>query len=137
MSGIPRKLQQDTRLRAKGCCEYCQISQLGQEAEFHIDHVVPQACGGLTSIDNLALACVSCSLRKGAKETGIDPLTKTIVSIFNPRLFDWKDHFLLSEGRVEGQTSIGRATVDALAMNRVRSVEIRLEQQERDRHPKS
>ena len=58
MSGIPSKLKKATRLRANGCCGYCQLSQLGQEAAFHIDHVVPQASGGMTSLDNLALACV-------------------------------------------------------------------------------
>jgi hypothetical protein len=49
------------------------LSQAGQEAIFHIDHVVPRAAGGATTEDNLALACVSCSLHKGAKETGVDP----------------------------------------------------------------
>lgn len=135
MSVIPRKLQENTRFRANGCCEYCQLSQLGQEAEFHIDHVIPKASGGITSLDNLALACVSCSLRKGAKETSIDPLTNTVVSIFNPRLLVWKDHFQWIEGRVEGLTSVGRATIETLAMNRARSVEIRLEEIQRGRHP--
>ena len=29
------------RNRALGRCEYCQLSQAGQEATFHIDHVMP------------------------------------------------------------------------------------------------
>jgi len=40
---------------------------------------------GLTSIENLALACVFCSLRKWAKQTAIDPLTSEEVPLFNPR----------------------------------------------------
>ena len=40
------------------------LLQTGQEAAFHIDHVVPAIFGGNTSFETLALACVSCSLRK-------------------------------------------------------------------------
>lgn len=40
-------------LRAGNRCEYCQLSQAGQEASFHIDHVVPRAAGGRTTPDNL------------------------------------------------------------------------------------
>ena len=32
--------------RARDRCEYCQLSQLGREATFHIDHVVPRSAGG-------------------------------------------------------------------------------------------
>jgi 5-methylcytosine-specific restriction endonuclease McrA len=56
-----------------GRCEYCGLSQEGQEATFHIDHVIPLAAGGKTVAENLALACVSCSLRKAARQTAIDP----------------------------------------------------------------
>lgn len=53
--------------RADNRCEYCGLSQVGQAATFHVDHVVPVVAGGETVAENLALACVSCSLRKGAK----------------------------------------------------------------------
>ena len=46
--------------RAGNRCEYCGLSQEGQAATFHIDHIIPLAAGGDTSTDNLALACVSC-----------------------------------------------------------------------------
>jgi hypothetical protein len=42
--------------RAGGRCEYCGLAQIGQEATFHIDHVVPLAAGGETTPSNLALA---------------------------------------------------------------------------------
>ena len=61
---IPVSLPRRARLRANERCEYCRMAQLSQEATFHLDHVVPQAVGGVTSLENLALACVSCSLRK-------------------------------------------------------------------------
>lgn len=64
MSDIPAALRDDVVLRAGDRCEYCRLSQAGQEAAFHVDHVVPRVAGGATVLDNLALACVSCSLRK-------------------------------------------------------------------------
>jgi 5-methylcytosine-specific restriction endonuclease McrA len=70
---IRSKLRRLAIERAKGSCEYCGLSQVGQEATFHIDHIVPISAGGPTEPENLALACVSCSLRKGARETAIDP----------------------------------------------------------------
>jgi 5-methylcytosine-specific restriction endonuclease McrA len=66
MSGITPSLREEVTLRAGNRCEYCRLSQLGQEATFHMDHVIPRAANGPTSSDNLALACVSCSPRKWA-----------------------------------------------------------------------
>jgi 5-methylcytosine-specific restriction endonuclease McrA len=51
------------------------LSQSGQAATFHIDHIVPEVAGGATVAENLALACVSCSLKKGAKQLLADPET--------------------------------------------------------------
>ena len=59
MSDIPSSLQAEVVLRSGNRCEYCRLSQLGQEATFHIDHVIPRAAAGPTTADNLALACVS------------------------------------------------------------------------------
>jgi hypothetical protein len=88
------------RLRANERCEYCRIAQVGQEATFHVDHVIPQAAGGVTSLQNLALACVSCSLRKGARPTAVDPGTGDATPLFHPRLHAWSDHFI---GSVSGE----------------------------------
>src|SRR5215813_3080985 len=100
MSDIPRALHDEVVLRARNRCEYCQLSQLGQEAAFHIDHVVPRAAGGLTEVGNLALACVSCSLRKWAKQTAADPDTGEEVPLFNPRACVWSEHFRWDGERV-------------------------------------
>jgi len=59
---ISSSLRRSVIQRARNRCEYCGLSQEGQEAIFHIDHIVPAAAGGPTSLENLALACVSCSL---------------------------------------------------------------------------
>lgn len=85
MSDIPSHLQAEVVLRAGNRCEYCGLSQLGQEATFHIDHVKPRVAGGPTEAGNLALACVSCSLRKWAKQTAADPDSGEDVPLFNPR----------------------------------------------------
>ena len=75
MSYVTEQLRGFVIQRAANCCEYCGLSQDGQEATFHIDHIVPVAVGGKSVPENLALACVSCSLRKAARETAPDPLS--------------------------------------------------------------
>ncbi len=85
MSDIPAALRDEVVLRAGHRCEYCGLSQAGQEATFHIDHVIPRAAGGPTEVDNLALACVSCSLRKWARQYAPDPETGADVPLFSPR----------------------------------------------------
>ena len=67
MMVIPANLRRQVITRAANCCEYCGLAQTGQEATFHIDHVVPLVAGGQSTSENLALACVSCSLRRGAR----------------------------------------------------------------------
>jgi hypothetical protein len=135
MSDISPGLHAEVVLRAGNRCEYCQLSQLGQEAAFHIDHVVPRAAGGPTTADNLALACVSCSLRKWAKQTATDPDTGEEVPLFDPRTQSWEEHFRWDGARVVPLTPTGRATVIALAMNRPLILAIRHEETVRGRHP--
>ena len=53
----------------------------------------PEARGGSSAEWNLALACVSCSLRKGARQKVVDPETGRPAEIFNPRDESWTDHF--------------------------------------------
>jgi hypothetical protein len=135
MSDISSGLRAEVTLRANNRCEYCRLSQLGQEATFHIDHVTPRAAGGPTTADNLALACVSCSLRKWANQTATDPDTGKEVPLFNPRMQVWVEHFRWNGERVVPLTPIGRATVFALALNRPVILVIRQEEAIRGRHP--
>jgi hypothetical protein len=111
------------------------LSQLGQEATFHLDHVIPRAAGGPTLADNLALACVSCSLRKWATQTATDPDSGEEVPLFNPRTQIWSEHFRWDGVRVVPPTPAGRATVVALAMNRPLIIAIRQEEMVLGRHP--
>lgn len=135
MSDISGSLQAEVILGAGNRCEYCRLSQLGQEATFHIDHVLPRVAGGPTTADNLALACVSCSLRKGAKQTAADPQSGEEAPLFNPRTQVWTEHFRWAGERIVPLTPIGRATVAALAMNRPLILAIRQEEAARGRHP--
>ncbi|HXD88463.1 MAG TPA: HNH endonuclease signature motif containing protein [Urbifossiella sp.] len=114
------------RERAGGFCEYCRLPQWSQEATFHMDHIQPSADGGLTEADNLALACVTCSLRKGARTLVRDPKTHVLVPLFHPRRESWERHFRWTRAwRLMGRTATGRATITALSMNREAIVRIR------------
>lgn len=135
MSDISASLHDEIVFRARNRCEYCRLSQLGQEATFHIDHVVPRVAHGPTRADNLALACVSCSLRKWARQMSIDPDSGREVPLFNPRTQVWAEHFRWEDERLVPLTPTGRATVDLLAMNRPQIIAIRREETSRSRHP--
>jgi hypothetical protein len=131
-SGLRRRVIEGAGNR----CEYCRLSQMGQEATFHIDHIKPLIREGTTDLENLALACVSCSLRKGARERVLDPTTGTLTRLFNPRSDNWQEHFAWTEDVfLTGLTEIGRATVAALDLNRPLIVAIRREEMTSGRHP--
>jgi hypothetical protein len=135
MSDISSRLRDEVVRRAGDRCEYCRLSQAGQEAVFHIDHVVPRSAGGPTTADNLALACVSCSLRKWARRTATDPESGGEVPLFNPRTQSWMEHFRWAAETIVPLTATGRATVEALAINRPLILAIRREEAARRRHP--
>jgi 5-methylcytosine-specific restriction endonuclease McrA len=96
---VPGWLRKEVVTRAGQRCEYCRLSQAGQEAVFHVDHILPVVEGGETALENLALACVSCSLRKGARLHGRDPRTGREVTIF---------HLVRRHGKI---TLHGKATI--------------------------
>ena len=121
--------------RAGNRCEYCGLSQKGREAAFHVDHIHPVIEGGGTELENLALACVSCSLRKAARQHAPDPLTGRNSALFHPRRQVWSAHFAWKGDRVRGISPIGRATVELLKMNRHLILEIRKEERVHGRHP--
>ena len=107
----------------------------GQEAAFHVDHIHPVAEGGEAVLENLALACVSCSLRKGARSHSRDPQTGRDAALFHPRRHGWQEHFAWKGYGVIGLTATARATVDLLKMNRALIVAIRAEERLHGRHP--
>jgi hypothetical protein len=76
---------------------------------------------------NLALACNGCNGSKWEFVVGFDRLTGATVSLFNPRIEEWKTHFMWSDdfSLIIGQTATGRATVDLLQLNREGLINIR------------
>lgn len=137
MSYIAADLRRAVIARAGNRCEYCGLSQQGQAATFHVDHVVPLAQKGPTTLENLALACVACSLYKGAKQEAHDPQSDELVQLFNPRKQSWDEHFGWEGEQIIGRSDIGRATVEALRMNRPIMLAIRAEERLIGRYPPS
>jgi hypothetical protein len=132
---VPAALERRVRERAAEQCEYCGLAQAGQEATFHVDHVQPRRDGGPTTLENLALACVSCSLRKGARTQSVDPTSGEPAPLFNPRRERWDDHFSINAAMIlRGRTPTGRATIELLQMNQLLTVAIRREEAKRGRY---
>lgn len=102
-----------------------------------MDHVIPVKIGGTNEEGNLALTCFHCNRRKGLQVTGRDPYSGDEVSLFHPRRHKWSDHFNWSNDKLNimGLTSIGRATVEALELNRDRAIRIRAADLAVGRHP--
>jgi HNH endonuclease len=137
MASIPAPLRRLVRRRASYRCEYCRLAQVGQEATFHLDHIAPEADGGASVAANLALACVSCSLRKGPRQSAVAVQTGKRVALFHPRRDRWSEHFRWDGLVLVGITAKGRATIDLLKLNRPSILAIREQEALRGRHPAS
>jgi hypothetical protein len=111
--------RQHIRERANCLCEYCHSSEEASASLFTFDHLLPRSLGGNDTKENLALACHRCNGRRYNFMDGLDPETGAVVSLFNPRLDNWCQHFIWSADgqRILGITPMGRATVERLDMN--------------------
>jgi hypothetical protein len=114
---MDRKTEHIVRLRAGGVCEYCRLPQSVSPLIFPLDHVIARQHGGVSTENNLAVACPSCNLHKGPNLASIDPEDGQLVRLFNPRIDRWSDHFEWRGPLVLGVTPVGRVTVQCLAMN--------------------
>ncbi len=105
--------------RAHWRCEYCQSPTAFSTQPFEVDHIIPRRKNGLTTLENLALAC-GCNSYKGERTHARDPQTGRTVPLFHPRRQRWSRHFAWSVGfmDMQGRTATGRATVVALHVNR-------------------
>ena|ERR1035437_9920835 len=115
------------RRRTAERCEYCRLHQENSELVHHVEHIVAKQHGGPDDPSNLALACHRCNLHKGPNLTGIDPQTGQVLPLFYPRHDQWTEHFVLAGARIEGISATGRATVQVLAMNDSRRLDVRRE----------
>ena len=124
---VSARLRQQIAEQAGYRCGYCLTPQGLSGALLELDHIIPKAKGGLTEEENLWLACVSCNRFKGARTHAEDPETGRRIRLFNPRKQRWSEHFAWSpEGtQILGLTPCGRATVEALRLNREEIVRAR------------
>ena len=123
--------------RAKGCCEYCLSQARFATQSFAIEHIIPRYADGKTHLDNLALSCFGCNGYKHIKTRAIDPETELEAPLFHPRRHIWVEHFSwdVSFTYIIGQTATGRATVEALKLNRPELVNLRLVLYAVNEHP--
>lgn len=60
---IPTYLRRRVIERDGYHCVYCDEDLTN--SEIHLDHIIPESQGGLTSYDNLQVTCRKCNLAKG------------------------------------------------------------------------
>lgn len=117
MSSISTELRQFVIERANGKCEYCLIQEIFSIYRHEVDHIIALKHGGKTIEENLALSCLSCNRHKGSDFATINPTTKEIILLFNPRNYKWEDHFVLNDAHIDGITPIGIVTAILLKFN--------------------
>ena len=123
---VPESLARWVRQRAGNACEYCRMHQVHYPTvPFPIDHVMACQHGGATVFSNLALSCLHDNSHKGPNIAGIDPRTKKLTRLFNPRRQKWTRHFRWNGPYLVGRTAVGRVTVAVLAMNDPDVIEVR------------
>ncbi|MBI3327248.1 MAG: HNH endonuclease [Nitrospinae bacterium] len=122
--------------RAHHCCEYCQSRADYATAPFAVEHIVPISRGGTSELSNLALSCSGCGHKYNRTEAP-DPTDGIPTTFFNPRQQRWHEHFCWTEDytHIIGLTPTGRATVEALRLNRAGLVNMRQVLYEIGRHP--
>jgi len=114
--------------RARHRCEYCRIHQDDEPFyRLHVEHIIAKQHGGTDGLDNLALSCHHDNDHKGTNLSGIDPTTRKVTRLINPRRQRWARHFYFNGPMIIGRTQCGRATVAVLALNARDRVELRAE----------
>jgi hypothetical protein len=127
MSSLPERLKQYVRNRASNRCEYCLSHQNYILGHLQVDHIQPMSKGRTDKDTNLCLACELCNQYKWTQTEGIDPQARETVVLFNPRQYQWTEHFAWSDcsTRIVGKTACGRATIEALKLNNPLAVTVR------------
>lgn len=117
MSYVSSNVRRQVIERAGNRCEYCLAPQAASLFSFEMEHILSEKHGGLSELDNLALACPFCNRAKGSDLGSFDRITGKLVPFFNPRSQDWFDHFALSGPEIVPLTAEARVTVDILQLN--------------------
>lgn len=123
--------------RAYHACEYCFTPADHSSTPFELDHIEPSSKGGTSDVENLALACRGCNNYKQARTEALDPSSRILATLYNPRRDKWNKHFRWTTDflTIVGISPIGRATVAALRLNRVGVVNLRRVLQMLGKHP--
>jgi hypothetical protein len=69
--------------------------------------------------------CSFCNSFKGSDIAGLDPLTRKLTRLFNPRRHKWDHHFRYDGPVLIGRTAIGRTTIRVLQINCEAAVTLR------------
>ena len=122
-----KSLRKRVKERARFLCEYCLSPKRFCTAYYEVDHITPISEGGKDEFENLATACGGCNNNKSNATQAIDPLTGQIVSLYNPRIHIWAEHFCWNDTYLLmiGLSPIGRATIKKLKLNREEVVNLR------------
>lgn len=113
--------------RARGFCEYCLSPEKYSSSTFEVEHILPFSKGGKTVLSNLALSCPSCNKFKSHRIDVFDAKTGKKAPLYNPRRNVWKKHLKWSADytQIIGLTATGRATIQALKLNRKNLINLR------------
>ncbi len=117
---LSKQLKQRVAERGRHCCEYCLSQARFATQSFSIEHIKPRSQGGKTALNNLALACQGCNAHKYTKTEAYDAVTEKLAPLYNPRQQQWHEHFQWNYdfSLIIGISPTGRATVEALQLNR-------------------
>jgi hypothetical protein len=133
----PQSIRRIVAARARGYCEYCRCSEDFATESFTVEHIKPRQAGGETTLENLAWSCFGCNGHKHTKTQATDPETGKKSPLYHPRQQIWSEHFSWSDDFTEiiGATAEGRATVEALRLNRFGVVNLRRLMRNSNLHP--
>jgi hypothetical protein len=124
---IPAPLRRLVMRRAVDTCEYCRARAEFSSDPLTVDHIIAVSRNGRTVAENLACACFGCNQRKANLLAALDPMTELPAPLFHPREQAWNEHFYWSEDftHILALTPTGRATIEALQLNRAGLVNLR------------
>lgn len=119
-SNIPLAIRRQVIDDAGTRCGYCHSDEILMGVSLAVDHIVPVAAGGQTVRENLWTACRQCNEYKSSRTHYEDPQSREMALLFNPRTQKWNEHFAWSPEytHILGKTATGRATIEALQLNR-------------------
>jgi hypothetical protein len=116
-SDLPEGLRRFVIERAGNRCEYCLLPQWAAWRKHEPDHIISFQHEGKTEEGNLALACRRCNRNKGPNVGSFDAASGKFVSLFNPRLHIWSEHFVLEGATIRALTAEAHVTIKLLRLN--------------------